>query len=407
MSTHPEREAAATRQPPVGLADLIAPTTTDTFFAEYWEKKPLLIHRKTPEYYAGVLTLADVDAMLATSSLNDGDLRLVAEGEETPVSQLVPESTEGRINGLEALYARYRSGATINLMFVNERWPALNTLCRKLAGELSAGIHGNVYLTPPGTRGLTPHHDTHDVFVCQVYGTKHWTLYPTQTPLPVQTQGYVLPETGAGEPEADFVLSPGDFLYMPRGTVHAAEANDAASVHLTVGISPMTWANALRAAIDDVFMDDVRFREGLPPGFITDPAARDRAVAELSVRLADLIGQVRPESVVDRRAATMLQRRQPTLEGHLLDLEALPSVDLSTPVRRRPQLQWLLHRKGDEIALEFHGKMINLPGYVEDEVAFMAKADEFAGAEIPGSLDEPGRLVLVRRLLQEGFLTTS
>jgi hypothetical protein len=37
-------------------------------------------------------------------------------------------------------------------------------------------------------------------------------------------------------------------------------------------------------------------------------------------------------------------------------------------------------------------------------VAFCTRDEPFCAADLPHELDEPGRLVLLRRLLREGFL---
>ncbi|MDT7727584.1 MAG: bifunctional lysine-specific demethylase and histidyl-hydroxylase [Actinomycetota bacterium] len=401
------REVAAGRQPLFGLAEILAPVTVEEFLADYWEQKPLVVHREDPGYFTQVLTLEDVDFVLSTSSLNDGDLRLVAEGEELTISQLVPDNVEGRVNGLEALFEQYRSGATVNLMFLNERWPALATLTRTVAKQLSAGVHGNVYLTPPGSRGLTPHHDTHDVLVCQLHGSKSWTFHPTQTALPLQSQGFSMPKAGAGDPEREFVLRPGDMAYLPRGTVHAAKANEEASLHLTIGVNPMAWSNVLHAAVDQVSATDVRFRSSVPVGFVDSEEARTAAAARLDELLSLLATRTSAAGLIDQLSSRMLQRRPPALKGQLVDLEALSSVELTTVVRVRPELQWLVTVDDEELHLEFHGKTIDLPQYVEDELAFMVKADEFTGGDLPGSLDDAGRLVLVRQLIREGFVTTT
>ncbi|HEX9337500.1 MAG TPA: cupin, partial [Pseudonocardiaceae bacterium] len=129
-----------------------------------------------------------------------------------------------------------------------------------------------------------------------------------------------------------------------------------------------------------------------------------RRLTELMDVLAD---EARLKDAIDEMASKTMQRRQPVLAGHLLDLAALPAVDLNTTMRLRPELQWRMVRDDDEIHLEFHGKTIDLPEYIEDELAFVMKAEEFSGADIPGSLDDDGRLVLVRQLLQEGLLTLS
>lgn len=400
-------EAPTSGRPPRSLADLIAPITAQSFLDDYWEKQPLVVHRDEPDYYSDILTLADIDHILTNSSLNDADLRLVTDGEETSIGELLPDTTEGKVNGVEMLFARYRSGSTVNIMFLHERWPTLTALCQTLSTQLSAGVHANVYLTPPGSRGLTPHHDTHDVLVMQLHGTKNWTLHPTQTALAMQGQPYHMPPEGAGDPIQDFVLRPGDLAYLPRGTVHAARANEAASLHLTIGINPMTWATVARAALEKVLSTDVRFREAMPIGFATDTAAQEASATWLRDLLYLAAEHAPVTEVVTESAGRMKQRRHPALAGHLLDLEALPSIDLNTPLRRRAALQWTLRQDDEEVHLEFHAKVIDLPVFVAEELSFIAKADEFTGAAIPGSLDDSGRLVLIHQLVREGFLTTA
>ncbi len=398
----------ALARPPAGLTELIAPIALDSFLTDYWEDQVLVVHREQSDFYVGLLTLDDIDAIFANSSLHDGDLRLVAEGQETSITELVPEELEGKINGLELMYARYREGATLNLTFLHERWPPLAALCRALATQLSASVHGNVYLTPRGTRGLTPHHDTHDVFVLQLYGAKAWNIYPTQTRIPLRDHHYMTPSTGPGEPVQQFVLRQGDLAYLPRGTVHAATAHeDDASLHLTIGVSPMVWAHVIRTAVERVMVHDERFRFALPPGFAVREELQESAAARLRELLGVLTDEISPAGAVAEMVDRTRQRRQPVLAGHLLDLEALPSVTLTTRLRRRPDLDWRLTKDDEEVHLEFHGKRIDLPEYVEDEIAYMSKADEFTGADIPGSLDDPGRLVLIQKLLEEGFLTVT
>jgi hypothetical protein len=51
-------------------------------------------------------------------------------------------------------------------------------------------VQVNAYLTPPASRGLGVHHDTHDVFVLQVHGRKLWQVWDAAVPFPLghQTQ---------------------------------------------------------------------------------------------------------------------------------------------------------------------------------------------------------------------------
>ena len=57
--------------------------------------------------------------------------------------------------------------------------------------------------------------------------------------------------------------------------------------------------------------------------------------------------------------------------------------------------------------MDFHGKTIRLPADVAEEVRYVANNSRhgFTADAIPGDLDVAGRLLLVKTLLQEGFLT--
>ena len=389
---------------PSGLARLIDPIGPERFLADYWERQPLVIHRDDPQYFHELLTLEQLDRVLSTTNMRSADLRVVANGAETPISELVKQAG-GVANGLEALYGRYRDGATISVSFLHERWEPLKRLCQALALDLSAQTQTNVYLTPAGgNQGLVPHHDMHDVFVAQIHGVKHWCLYEPQMELPLEGQRYRKSES-AGPPVREIDLRPGDLLYLPRGTVHAATSKETASCHLTIGVRPVVWATLIRDAVGRIVADDVRFRHALPPGFATDADLEQRAldtVTELFdvVRerfvATDLVGEARKWAWV---------HRNPALQGHLLDIEALPSIGLDVWLASRPDLLWRLDHDGDQVVLEFHGKRVTFPAHVADALRFVGESRGFVGADIPGTLDETGRLVLIRTLVREGFLT--
>ncbi|HEY4455636.1 MAG TPA: cupin domain-containing protein [Pseudonocardiaceae bacterium] len=387
------------------LAELIAPVGTEEFFADYYEKRHLIARRGDDARTRLPLTLADLDQILSASSLRSTDLRVVADGQETPIAEL---AAAGDVNALELLYDRYRNGATIVFKFLNERWAPLRSLCQRLATEFSARIQVNVYLTPPGSRGLVPHFDTHDVLVLQVSGTKDWRLYDSPYPLPVHGQSYAefRPADGPGAPTETFTLAPGDVLYMPRGCVHDASSAEVASLHLTIGILPVLWTSVIADAVQQRSREDERFRRALTPGFVDDAELR----AELADALTDLFGALaresRPVELIDRAAQTAENSRQPELLGHLLDLESLGTVDHTTPLRRRDRVEYKLRAEGDRVHVDFHGKQITLPAYAGEELRFVLETPgPFSVEDIPGKLTVAGRSVLVKTLVREGLLT--
>jgi hypothetical protein len=334
-------------------------------------------------------------------------IRVVVDGKETPVSELGKRGRNGLTHSLEALYDHYRSGSTIVLNSLGDRWAPLQRMAAALGTDCSARFQVNVYLTPGGNaQGFKPHYDTHDVFIAQVYGSKRWRLYGSSYELPLRDRPH---DKSVPEPplEREIVLTTGDMLYLPRGTVHAASTNQTASVHLTLGVHPVLWSTAFRDAMSELFADDVRFRRGLPLGFAQQPEGR-RAVEETFAELLEAMRQQLSPFAMTRdavRHATSIS--SPVLRHHLTDLEDLATVGLHTRVRRHAALQWNLTVTNEQLELDFHNKTIRLPAHVAAEVAFVAEAGPggLTAHDIPGDLDSAGRLVLVQTLVREGFLT--
>lgn len=232
---------ASRPRPDPGLAYLVHPVDPGTFQTEYWETKPLVVHRNDPDYYAGVLSLDDVDRVLSLSNSSLDNIRVVMDDTEIPVSDLRLSGGDGSANALEAIFERYRTGATIVLKALNGRWEPLARLSRALGAELSTRIQADVYVVPALAREFAPRYESHDVFIMQVYGTQHWRLTSQPHALPVQGQSY---DESQPEPVADqeFHLECGDLLHLPRGTVHSATANSVVSVHVTLRIDPVLSA---------------------------------------------------------------------------------------------------------------------------------------------------------------------
>jgi 50S ribosomal protein L16 3-hydroxylase len=79
------------------------------------------------------------------------------------------------------------------------------------------------YASPGG--GVGPHVDSYDVFLLQVGGSRRWRVGPVAQPEFVA--GLPLRILSAFEPVDEWVLGPGDMLYLPPGWGHDGIAEDA------------------------------------------------------------------------------------------------------------------------------------------------------------------------------------
>jgi Cupin superfamily protein len=289
----------------------------------------------------------------------------------------------------------WERGATLVLQGLHLTRPSVAAFCRSLEETLGHPAQANAYYTPRAAQGLPVHHDTHDVFVLQVSGEKRWLVYEPALELPLKDQRYSAELGAPGAPVEDRVLRPGDMLYLPRGWLHEALTSETDSLHLTVGVNVVTWLDAFKSALGELG-DDVRFRRSWRTG---DGA--DDLVEALRSRLTT--------GDVERRAREKLIRtRQPIRQGQLRQLRALDSLDTETELERNPTVLADLLEQDGEVALAFEGRSLTFPPHARDEVAALATADEpFTASTLPGTLDDAGRLVLVRRLVREGFLRIS
>ena len=97
--------------------------------------------------------------------------------------------------------------------------------------------------------------------------------------------------------------------------------------------------------------------------------------------------------------------RRPILHDQFAQLRALERLSIDSPLERRPTVIFELERDETGAVLVFEGKELRLPAKAAPAVEAVAESDgPFSAAELPGPLDEKAHLVLVRRLVREGFL---
>jgi bifunctional lysine-specific demethylase and histidyl-hydroxylase NO66 len=342
--------------------------------------------------------VSDVERLVCSTAIRYPAFRLVREGGQLDVGAYTADvpwrPAFTKTADVPQVLAEWEAGATIVLQALHVNWLPLAVFCRQLEEAIALPVQANSYFTPRGSQGFGVHHDTHDVLVLQVAGEKRWLLYEPLLELPLKHQRYSRTLGEAGEPSDEVVLRAGDTLYLPRGWLHQAETSDTDSLHLTIGINAYTWLDAAKAALGPL-EHEPDLRHGVA-------ADGDEAADGLAERLR---AQLTPEAVERRRRRRFLDTRRPIREDGLSQLRALERLDIGTPVERRSTVIADLEEGADGVALVFEGKELRFPEHARAEVLACFEAEgPFRPSELPGSLDEAGRLVLVRRLVLEGFL---
>jgi len=247
-----ERALAQLTADPLGL--LVGEGNTASFLENRWEQAPC-VFQATPERLAYFHHLLSLPSYLQAAQKRDEPKaknptpRSFRLGVDVNAARYVHghRETLNETNGGQATAATLSllhdtKGCTLQVL-QPQRW---DDKCWRLAAALEAQlgclVGVNAYLTPGGTQGLAPHTDPVEILVIQTEGKKAWRLYEPVGgfALPNQASGD-LRQDQIGKPCMELTLSPGDVLYMPRGTIHQAVAEGgreggtaAASAHLTI-----------------------------------------------------------------------------------------------------------------------------------------------------------------------------
>ncbi|MEU5936903.1 cupin domain-containing protein [Micromonospora sp. NPDC047187] len=387
------------------------------FAAAHWGHTPLLSRAAElpdPAGFTDLLSPADADELLSRRGLRTPFLRVAKDGQLVAASRWTGGGGAGAEIGDQVLDERvleqYASGATLVLQGLHRIWPPLVDFARDLGLALNQPLQINAYLTPAGSQGFATHYDTHDVFVLQVDGRKHWRIHPPVLPDPLEKQqwGGRADEVGAtaqGPAALDVVLAPGDALYLPRGWLHSAQAQDASSLHLTVGIRALT-RYALVEELLALSAEDQRLRASLPFGTdVADPDAIEPELTETVEALRDWLLRADPGAVAARLRQRAWPAARPAPIRPLAQADALATLDADSRVALRPGLRWqLVPHDSDTVALRLFDRTITLPASCEPAARALLTGTVTRVGDLPGLPDDADRLTLARRLLREAVL---
>jgi hypothetical protein len=168
-------------------------------------------------------------------------------------------------------------------------------------------------------------------------------------------------------------------------------------LHLTVGFLQPTWIDVLDAAAEQALASCEKkfsFRTVCPAVFsgIADDVLQ-RSFQDMVEVFRQKLHETDPRVLV-----RMAMARTPRRFRGIRD----PAVGAETVILRNPAIDFRGHdEKGSW--LEFHGRHLRFPPGVAAAVDFVSSTRRFVVREIPG-LSDTDRLVLVTRLLREGYL---
>lgn len=384
----------------------IAPLTAQAFLHDSFEKKHIVVRRNDPAYYSALVSVDDIDRVVTTMGLSVPEVSVVKAGSSLTAADYSYESgfvDAVRVNKL------FADGATIIMGNLQERLPTLARFCRALENVFSARIQTNIYLTPAHSQGFAAHYDSHDVLVLQVEGSKQWRIYDHPVELPLNTQAFNPHDVPVGAVTDTFVLEPGDMCYVPRGLTHDAVSTDQTSLHITTGLMTRTWADLLTEAVMMSAHKDAALRASLPPGHANGNFDSAAMQATFEALLGRLTQTTNVDVLLDNFRGEFIANRVPRVPGQMRQLARLAELTPASLVGAQPQLIYQLQNRMNEagqtsVELSCQGVDIAFPAHVRPALEMCLTQARFAVSDLPGDVDDDGKLVLVKRLIREGMM---
>jgi 50S ribosomal protein L16 3-hydroxylase len=274
--------------------------TAGAFLRRHWQKKPLLARAALVEC-AGIV---QPGTLFALAGRDDLESRLVErDGRRWRVRQGPFEP--------RAFRRLPRSGWTLLVQGVNHALPAAQTLLDKFAFIPYARLDDLMVSYAPRGGGVGPHFDSYDVFLVQGEGRRRWRI-SRQRDLTL-VDGAPLRILRRFKPARDWVLHPGDLLYLPPRCAHDGTALSDCITYSIGFRAP--GAQELGVRFLEFLQDEIRL-EGIYEDRGLQPARRPAWLADDMVRT--MLGMLRGIRWTDGDAVRFLGCYLTEPKGHVV-----------------------------------------------------------------------------------------
>ncbi len=228
------------------------------FMSDYWQKKPLLVRGAIPAFQ-----LAKQQGCELASPLSMSDLAHLAQQSEVEsrLIQSQPWSLEKGPFKKSAIPSLTQKDWTLLVQGVNTHHPAAKTVMSWFRFIPEARLDDLMISIAGMGGGVGPHVDSYDVFLLQMAGRRHWKI-SAQKDLSLK-EGLPLKILKHFKPSQDWVLEPGDMLYLPPNIAHDGVALDAGCQTWSIGFRAPTYkelVNEILWRTTEALEEDPKFK---------------------------------------------------------------------------------------------------------------------------------------------------
>lgn len=402
---------------PSVLERCIAPLSIARFFESYWEKKPLVLHRDAPNLFSDLFSLGAMDQIIADTNLSQSLPRQAGAYSSITLNRSAGcNKSEIDSNNLStdsgSIFDKLSDETAITVESLELSWPPVGRFCNGLEHEipyLIRSVQAEAHLTPRSAKGFESRDNARDLLILQVQGALRWKIWADQTQSR-QVDDTHNPAAGSHSeksPFADFTLSPGDTIYIPRGFSFAVQPQNSTSLHLVIGFVCSRLSDLLRALSAEAIrqlQDELLLRKAVPDQMFDDGPS-DAAAVEFD-NLRDKFFSnfdLRKGYHLMKHGPASMRRQHP--RGHLLDLLRYKEIKPSTEIFPRRSLTMRRQLDNDEgVEVFLNERLLKFPLLFTGALEHILSVEVFRYPELPGlSLDDSLRLA--KELIRSGFVT--
>lgn len=378
---------------------LLGGISADEFLRDYWQKKPLLVRQAIPGFESPL----EADELAGLSLEDSVESRIVLEHGNTPWEMRRGPFSEDTYKELP------ERDWTLLVQAVDQFVPEVAELLEHFKFLPSWRIDDVMisYAAPGG--GVGPHFDNYDVFLLQGHGRRRWKvgqLCDADSPMLQHADLRILADFQQSD---EWVLEPGDMLYLPPRVAHYGIAEDECMTY-SVGFRAPSAAEVLTHFTDflaQFLSDEERYSDA---GMAAVQSGEDQHKIQRDA--LDRLKNLLQEHMSDERLLLtwfgqfMTEPRYPELVTgeEIDDTDLRQALEDGAVLVRNPSARLAWSEVDVGLLLFSSGQSVVLPKAMEPLLKLVCSADVLHSDNLGQWLgDEDGRKLLAE-LVKQGSL---
>ena len=220
--------------------NLLGDLSPQDFLDNVWQQQPLVVRQAFPDFKSPI----SADELAGLSCEADVNSRIVIEkGGKHPWQALYGPMNEAVFQSLPDTHW------TLLVNDVEKYLPQLAWIVDRFRFIPEWCIDDLMISYAPEGGSVGPHLDQYDVFILQAQGHRHWQLHSREVAQDNQVADTDLRIQKDFQAEQEWLLAPGDLIYIPPGVSHYGVATDEC-LSFSIGFRAATHAEMLQDFVE-------------------------------------------------------------------------------------------------------------------------------------------------------------